>query len=230
MNNHEIFEKVETKWQTNFAESLTSDESYILDKYFEGDWNVLEAGCGGGRIALQLEARTSGLVDAFDYVEESINNAKNKESNVNFFVADASDLSTIPDNKYDCEVYFQNIISFVPQKKIKDAIQEAYRVLKLGGYFLCSVLLLEGRKINYPLGAVLCLLRRLRGDKSSIQNMPWLKTQGKPNWKMFRKGQPTVYWFKMKEIVLALEAAGYTIIEKYVGKESSSFLYIICKK
>ena len=230
MNNHELFETVETKWQTIFAESLTPDESYVIDKYFKDDWTVLEAGCGGGRIALQLEARTSGSIDAFDYVEESINNAKSNESNVNFFVANASDLSTIPDNKYDCEVYFQNIISFVPEKKIKETIQDAYRVLKPGGYFLCSVLLFERRKINYLLGTVLCLLRRLRGDKSSIQNMPWLKTQGKPNWKMFRKGQPTVYWFKMKEIVLALETVGYTIIEKYVGKEKSSFLYLICKK
>lgn len=84
-------------------------------------------------------------IGAFDYVEQFIANAKQVESNINSFVADATDLSKIEDDKL---VYLQQVICFIPATGIDDAFKEAYRICKNEGVVIFSFLDYDGRKIN----------------------------------------------------------------------------------
>lgn len=96
---------------------------------------------------------------------------------------------------------------------------------------ICSVLNYDGRAINKLLSLFLSGLRTLRkGEGLGIRDLPWLRCGGKPNIRLFQKGQPTVHWFTRKEICYRLKNCGYKIIEEYKDSKSPSILYFACEK
>lgn len=231
MNNHEIFEKSETKWGSTLDGILNRDEEYMIGKNIKKGGTILEAGCGGGRISFCMESKELGPISAFDFVESFIDEAKkNTTSKVNFFVADASDLNNIKDNSFEYEVYLQKIFSLIPKDRFRDALRESNRTIKNGGTMICSFLNYGGRKYNGILSAVLLFLRKLRKENKTKQELPWLKLKGKPNLKLLKKDQATVYWFNKDEIVSELKNAGYEILEVYAPNDRPSILYVACKK
>ncbi len=238
MDNHDVY--ADNKELDNWIRrsGLLADEAYFIDKYIENRGRLIEAGTGGGRIALEIAKRNSDLeIVAFDFVEAMIKSAKMKSQIVDFRVDDASDLSSFEDESFDFAVYLQQIVSCVSVELISKVLNESYRVLKKDGIILFSFLYFDGRKINPSLSFIVNSLRILRGEKWQRQNLPWLKLAGKPNFKIFSKKQATTYWFELDEIKQILTDIGFTIMEVKTSKElsnlqnkSDGMLYIVCKK
>lgn len=230
ISNYEIFNNIERQWGENREDDLNKSERSVINKYVRKTDKILEAGCGGGRISINLQLGGFENIDAFDFVEDFIEKAKRSSKKVKFFIADASDLQHIPDETYDVCLYLQRILCFLPHERMEDALYESYRILSYGGIMICSVLVYETRWINNILGSILTIIRKLRGDKLSKQELPWLKLNNKINISLFKKNQATVYWFKREEIKNYLEIIGYEIVDKFVAYESPTIEFYICKK
>lgn len=241
-SNKEIYSSENSYWgeEARSGAPLLSIEKYFIESYLtDKEKSVLEAGTGSGRIAFGLEGYGFKNVTAFDFINEYIVNA-NKEkdrrnSNVNFIVADASDLGKIPDQSYDYTIYLQQILSFVPVSQIDAVLKENYRVLKEEGVTVLSVCNYDGRRLNKLLVLVLTLLRSLRKEDLSKYELPWLHLNKKPNWRFLNKGQATVYWFTKQDICNRLKNAGFQIEEvktlrDFGGGKEEGMLYIVCRK
>ncbi|MCR5481879.1 MAG: class I SAM-dependent methyltransferase [Clostridia bacterium] len=232
MNNYELYKNVLTQWGTTLSGALNKEESLLFNKYItQNKCKILEAGCGGGRISFALEDSYNCQLDSFDYIDDFIENAKaHRDSKINFFIADATNLSMLEDNYYDYTVYLQRIIDFIPYSEIQKAISEAYRVTKKGGVMICSVLNYEGRWFNPLLSFILGILRNIRKEDKTKQELPWLRINGKPNYKLFKKDQPTIYWFRRNEFTALLKSTGYEIIEEYIADGKETITYYVCIK
>lgn len=235
----EIFENKGKHWGENQDMSLLSAEDYLAQKYILSKKSlILEAGCGGGRIAFQLKRIGYERIDAFDFCEEFIEKAVSenlkRHENIRFFVADASDLSMLADESYDNALYLQQILSFVPNGLLDKALEESYRVLKPGGITLFSLLNYDGRRLNRALSFILDKLRKMREEDLNKQELPWLKYEGEWNWMFLRKGQAVNYWITKSEAKERLMKAGYQVLEVYssldFGENQNSILYFVCQK
>lgn len=243
--NHDIYSEVETAWGINQTAPLNLYEQYLIDKYaVDTEDKVIEAGCGGGRIALYVEKKGFQRINAFDYCKEFIDIACKQQSNIDFKVADATDLIGYQDEEFDILIYLQRIVSFIPIEKIPNAIEEAYRICKANGRLIISFLHYDGRKRNRIMGNLLSMIRWIRGEKQKKQQLPWLKLGGKPNWKFLSKGQATNYWFQKDEIEDLLNHVGFVIDEMFSSdatldeetktmhetKCKGTVLYYVCHK
>jgi ubiquinone/menaquinone biosynthesis C-methylase UbiE len=235
LDNHAIYSNEELENWTN-REELTVEESYLINKYIQNRGNLVEAGTGGGRIALEIKKKYPQLdICAFDFVKEMIKSAKEKNENIKFLVEDASDLSIFKNESFEYAVYLQQIVSLVPFFLVPKVLDESCRILKKDGIVLFSFLHYEGRWFNPLLSFIVNCVRVARGEKWEIQKLPWLKLANKPNWKLFNKKQATTYWFHKKEIEEMLLNAGFQIVETTTAKEIQKHgaiggLYIVCKK
>lgn len=108
-----------------------------LDGIIQSGMKALDIGCGGGRYTFYLEKK--GLqVTAIDRHKDmaSVLNGNNK--NISFFVADMK-LLPFEDSSFDLVLsigVFHNAISV---EELKKSVEEASRVLKQGGMFVCSI-------------------------------------------------------------------------------------------
>ena len=237
MNNHTVYANEElNNWVER--EGLLLQEKYLLDKYLPDGGKIIEAGTGGGRIALEIQKRNHALeILAFDFVQEMIEHAQIKSSTVDFQVADATDLSFLEDESFDIAIYLQQIISLVPYTQIPKALNESYRILKKEGVIIFSFLYFKGRRVNRILSYLINLIRVLRREPWQKCSLPWLKLAGKVNCRFFQKDQAMTYWFEKDEIISMLEERGFTILEITTSKEiakqtngAEGMLYIVCKK
>ena len=233
-SNKWIYENSETSWGENQAASLNRWEQDVLRRYLQNkEGRILEGCCGGGRISKHLYEWGFKNIEGFDFVEDFIREAQSSAPFLHFFVADARDLSMIPDNSFDYVIYLQQCICFIPVEGIKAALEENYRVCKSGGTAVFSFLDFNGRGVNRILGPLLSVLRWARHEDLSPQQLPWLRLRGKPNWNFWRKGQATNYWFTKSEIVHHLQCVGYDIVELYNASDdanSEGMIYVVCKK
>ena len=237
MNNHAVYANEELDGWTGRS-GLIDTEAYLINKYIKNKGSLIEAGTGGGRIALEVLEEYPNLdIVAFDFVEDMIRSAKEKSSAIDFRVSDASDLSEFEDESFEFSIYLQQIVSLVPEELISKVLDESYRILKKDGVILFSFLYYEGRKINPILSFLTNTFRTLRNEKRREQTLPWLKLAGKFNFNLFRKRQATTYWFKKKEIIELLQKNGFEILEVASAKEiqertsgSEGMLYVVCKK
>jgi ubiquinone/menaquinone biosynthesis C-methylase UbiE len=237
LDNHTVYSNQELdNWTTR--KGLLKEEFYLIDKYIGNSGKVIEAGTGGGRISLELYDKNPNLdIVAFDFVEDMIKSAKQKSSNIDFIVKDASDLSYFSDNSFDYAIYLQQIVSLIPKKLISSVLEESYRILKKDGIIIFSFLYFQGRTINSIFSMMINVARLLRGEKWRKQSLPWLKLAKKPNFKLFNKNQATIYWFERNEIEEKLRNIGFEILEIKTSKEitnrekgADGMLYIVCKK
>jgi ubiquinone/menaquinone biosynthesis C-methylase UbiE len=116
-----------------------------LAQIHHGDW-VLDLGCGAGNdvfIARHLvgdQGRVIGVDMTFQMIEKA--NANNKKfgySNVEFILGEIESLP-LPSTYVDI-VISNCVLNLVPNKK--QAFKEIFRVLKLGGHFCVSDIVLE---------------------------------------------------------------------------------------
>lgn len=98
---------------------------------------ILDIGVGGGRTVkplLQLSNNYTGL----DYVEEMVQECRSQYPGISFKQADARDLSEFKDNSFQLIMFSMNGISMVDHEGRIKILNEVFRLLSPGGYFLFS--------------------------------------------------------------------------------------------
>jgi len=99
---------------------------------------VLDLGVGGGRTTPHLAKIASHYVGV-DYSEAMIRACRRKFPDIEFLLADASDLSMFEDASFDAIVFsFNGLDSVVPNDKRSRCLRECSRVLRPAGVFVFS--------------------------------------------------------------------------------------------
>ncbi len=101
----------------------------------EKDWNVLDIGCGIGRMMSEFSDRFS-QVDGIDFSESMINFSKEylkDNKNCNTYLNNGYDFSELKDNTYD---FVYSVITFqhISKDSVTNYIKEISRVLKDSKY------------------------------------------------------------------------------------------------
>ncbi len=119
------------------AQFLEAEISFVLNKIQDND-NVLDLGCGYGRVTIRLLENAKKIVgidiskDNIQLANEIVGNTKNCE----FYTMDAAELE-FDDNTFDKVICVQNGISAFKVNPVK-LVEESIRVTKKGGTILFS--------------------------------------------------------------------------------------------
>ena len=109
---------------------LTLCERLLFRTYIKPGMAVLDLGVGGGRTTSYLSRVASRYVGV-DYSEAMIRACRRKFPNLNFLLADASDLSAFEDASFDAVVFSYNGLDcVVPDQKRHRCLRECWRVLE----------------------------------------------------------------------------------------------------
>jgi ubiquinone/menaquinone biosynthesis C-methylase UbiE len=154
-------EKVYEFWQEQALQgdrSGTKDfildilEQRALEENLPSDTRLLEIGCGNGLNAVNLKQKNNATIDAFDYSEEMIKQAKiNMEKfclDINFFVHDLREISNISD-KYETIISKRALINLSNTEEQISALGGiSSRLEENGRYFMCESSLQGLNNIN----------------------------------------------------------------------------------
>jgi len=117
---------------------LTPCEQLLFRTYIKPGMTVLDLGVGGGRTTPYLSRVASHYVGV-DYSEAMIRACKTKFPNLDFMLADASDLSVFEDASFDAIVFsFNGLDSVVPDERRSRCLRECSRVLRREGTLIFS--------------------------------------------------------------------------------------------
>ncbi len=233
-------------------EDLIAPERFLLERYLRPDRSTLEAGTGGGRILRALACRGFKELSGFDNVPELIYQACLKEccQPLAFSVQDARKLS-YSDNSFDQLIYLQQVLCFITDSEgRRDAVAEAYRILKPNGLAVFSFLCYESRLESVFYRAVigyLKFLRTLSRKRRSAQYMPWLWIGNRFNIFAILDRPPHVYWYCFQDAVNLLLHHRFKIVrigtrtetdqqklcvlgEEFKSSPKTGMLYIVCQK
>lgn len=251
MDNKQVYSTVEFESWAN-KEQLIEEEKYLIETYLDRTGKLLEAGTAGGRILLEMKQMGFTSLAGYDYVPEFIEEAKKRDAtqSISFEVQDATSLN-YEDASFDQIIYLQQIICLIENDSSRlKAMEEAYRILKMGGIALFSFLSFETR-VRSPLYksylSYLRLVRKLRGSNLSIQYIPWLKLGEKPNWLCLLDQGPYPYWYQVEEAEQIIKKVGFQVvavgssyqikqgrmpesIETLANERLQGMLYFVCKK
>jgi ubiquinone/menaquinone biosynthesis C-methylase UbiE len=198
-------------------ENLNPQETYLIQKYLRSDLQTIEAGTNGGRILFQMQKMGFTNLAGFDFVPSLIDRAIERDPSrkIDFQVGDAISLAYAT-NSFDQILYLQQIICLIDNTQDRlIALQESYRILKPGGTGLFSFLSFESRRSQFIYSSYLTylsIIRKLRGDDRSIQDLPWLKLGGKFNPNALLDRSPYIYWYRLTEICDLLRSVGFEIV------------------
>lgn len=214
-NNKEVYSTLEFAW--GHKQGLMPKEKFLIEKYLDKHGKTLEAGTGGGRILLEMRSLGFTSLNGFDYLPTFIELAKQKDPahSISFEIQDATNLD-YEGRSFDQIIYLQQIMSMIEDdiERLK-AFREAYRILKNGGTAIFSFLNFDDRMRNLMYQSYLYYIRFLRKlfrSKRSIQYLPWLKHNGKPNLAALLDKEPYVYWYKIQEAYQILTEVNFEVV------------------
>lgn len=215
-DNKEVFSTLEfDAWAKR--EGLFPEERFIIQNYLSKENATLEAGCGGGRLLLQMHDWGYRNLTGYDIVPELVEHARQRDASkdIKYETQDASQL-TYPDESFPQLMYLQQVLCFIESdEKRFQAMREAYRVLARGGTIVFSLLAFEVRNRGLSYSSLIRwirLLRLLKRDPTPIQLLPWLRHSGSFHWGAFRDARPFVYWYRAQEVEDLLKQAGFEFI------------------
>jgi ubiquinone/menaquinone biosynthesis C-methylase UbiE len=99
---------------------------------------ILDLGVGAGRTVKGLRAISEDYVGV-DYVQEMVDHCRNRFPAVRFETGDARSLPVFADASFDLIVFACNGICMVDHQGRLEIVNEAYRLLAPGGYFIFSM-------------------------------------------------------------------------------------------
>jgi SAM-dependent methyltransferase len=115
-------------------ESERSVHSYYL-QFFQPDQKVIDLGCGAGYFVKML--REQG-VEAWGIDNDSVAIERAKAQNLPIIHAEALNyLQELPDNSLDA-IFSAHLVEHLEVEAVYGLIQEAYRILKPGGFLLLT--------------------------------------------------------------------------------------------
>ncbi len=117
---------------------LTPCEQLLFRTHIKPGIAVLDLGVGGGRTTPYL-SRTASRYVGVDYSEAMLHVCKKKFPDLDFVLADASDLSAFEDASFDAIVFSFNGLDYVvPDENRLRCLRECWRVLRTDGVFVFS--------------------------------------------------------------------------------------------
>jgi ubiquinone/menaquinone biosynthesis C-methylase UbiE len=117
---------------------LTPCEQLLFGTYIKPGMAVLDLGVGGGRTASYLSGVASRYV-GIDYSDAMVRNCRRKFPNLDFVLADASDLSAFEDDSFDAIVFAFNGLDYIvsAEKRLR-CLRECHRLLRDDGVLIFS--------------------------------------------------------------------------------------------
>jgi SAM-dependent methyltransferase len=110
--------------------------SRVIDSHFAGrSCRILDAGCGTGRLAVELERR-GHTVTAIDLDPDMIDKARPKSSSITWMVEDLATLDMA--ERFDIVVMIGNILNFCEPGAQTGIVQNLTRHLTEGGLLVCG--------------------------------------------------------------------------------------------
>jgi ubiquinone/menaquinone biosynthesis C-methylase UbiE len=131
--------KKQVSYYDNNLISLEKPEEILFNKFIHVDSRVLDIGCGAGRTTFHISKITNNVI-GIDYAENMIQAAKQKYTDMDFRVMDATKME-FPNNSFDVLIFSYNgICCIFPESKRIRALLEIKRVLNNNGVFIYSIL------------------------------------------------------------------------------------------
>ncbi len=116
-------------------------EATLVDSY--GSSSVLDAGCGTGRVAIEL-SRRGHLVVGFDVDPAMLAAARAKAPDINWVEGDLADPDVDFGRRFDIVVMAGNVLIFVPTGTEGRVIANAARWLEPGGFLVSGYSIVAG--------------------------------------------------------------------------------------
>jgi len=140
------------EWYIKKAESgLWGSEEVLIRKYFKPNSTILDIGCGTGRTTIHLQ-KLGYKVKGIDITPAMINNARGiaklKNLKIDYEMGDVTELK-YKNSSFDNAIFSFNGWAMIPRKINRaKALEEIFRVLKPGGYFIFTSLLRNLREFK----------------------------------------------------------------------------------
>lgn len=133
------------KWADKYDEDTISGMGYVgpvlasklLDAYLDSKKSkILDAGCGTGLVGKVLKEAGYSNIEATDYCDAMLAQAKDKNVYNNLFQADLTKGLDVPDSTYDAAIC---VGTFTYAHVGPEAFEEFIRITKPGGYVCFTI-------------------------------------------------------------------------------------------
>ncbi len=133
-----VYNKSEVAAHYASLDYLSPCEQALFDEFLKPGDAILDLGVGGGRTTPYLSRLASRYVGV-DYAPKMVAACREKFPQLEFLVADATNLAPLTDGNFDSVVMaFNGIDALVPDEARRRCLAEIHRVLKAGGVFIFS--------------------------------------------------------------------------------------------